>query len=185
YIVVSVPVSDVGQQYPPACDTSLRGGELVSGLERLLEVGKNARQTSSADAALHLFDSIPRGEGDAATVAVYVDHSEFDAAQRQGNMPPVYAWELAGNLTHFLEQDSMLPASIANTREHLGSAQPYTDVVRQMNNMLFNGRTLEDQRNADAARAAMQRLTQRVEAPVVLVRYFDSWGKMQNLPLAL
>ncbi|MFW0754723.1 TRAP transporter substrate-binding protein [Pseudomonas sp. H11T01] len=185
YIVVSLPVSDVGQQNPPACDTSLRGGELVSGLERLLEVGKSARQTSPTDAALHLFDSIPKGEGDPTTVAVFVDRSEFKTAKDQGKAPPVYAWELAGNLTHFLEQDSMLPASIASTRQHLKTPQPYTEVVRQMNNMLFNGRTPGDQRNADAARAAMQRLTKRVEAPVVLVRYFDPWGEMQNLPLAL
>ncbi|VVN77542.1 TRAP transporter substrate-binding protein [Pseudomonas fluorescens] len=185
YIVVSVPVGEVGQQDSQACDTSLRGGELVSGLERLLEVGKSARQTSPTDAALHLFDSIPKGEGDATTVAVFVDRSEFDAAQRQGKTLPVYAWELAGNLPHFLGQDSMLPASIANTRQKLKTPQPYTEVVRQINNVLFNGRTPADQRNADGARAAMQRLTQGVEAPVMLVRYFDSFGQMQNLPLAL
>lgn len=185
YIVVSVPVGEVGQKDPQACDTSLRGGELVSGMEQLLEVGKRARLSSPTDAALHLFDSIPRGEGDATTVAVFVDRSEFDAAQRQGKTLPVYAWELAGNLTHFLGQDSMLPASIASTRQRLETPQPYTEVVRQMNNILFNGRTPTDQRNADGARAAMQRLTQRIDAAVVLVRYFDSFGEMQNLPLAL
>ncbi|ANI55277.1 TRAP transporter substrate-binding protein DctP [Pseudomonas sp. DR 5-09] len=176
YIVVSVPVNKPGQNLE-GCDSRLKGGNLVSGVEHLMDLGRQGDQPFKADAALHLFDSIPEGEGSPSTVAVLVDRATYST---DGT---IYAWELGSYWKQF--QEKMLPNAVVSTHKRLRSAQPYSQVVQQFSNALFNGKEPEDQLEADGAQAALRKLGLRQDNPVLLVRYFDPWGEMQSLPLGL
>jgi TRAP-type C4-dicarboxylate transport system substrate-binding protein len=184
YLVISVPITANGEAGPGGCDAGVSGGQLVSGLSGLLDLGDVQAGNAPADAALHLFEA----NSDAAnrrTVAVYVDRKAFEDAEKKGETPPVYAWELNGNLSMFLEKQDMLPGSILEARDKLGDAQPYADVVTRMTNALFIGRNENDRRESIKAKAAMQELSARVASPILLVRYFDAQGTVQYLPLAM
>jgi C4-dicarboxylate-binding protein DctP len=186
YLVVSVSVNRPGET-EPRCRPGLQGGELISGLQGLLDIDDGGTAVARrADAALHLFDVESGGDQGGSTVAVYVDRSEFEAATAAARDPVLYAWELDTRLSDYLGLPAKLQQTIASARASFGKVDyPYGDVVRQMSAALFSGRTEEDQKTADAARAAMQQLAQRADAPIILARYFSAYGQMRYLPLAL
>ncbi|WP_449123370.1 TRAP transporter substrate-binding protein DctP [Pseudomonas sp. MPG01] len=176
YIVVSIPVNKLGQTQE-SCETGLKGGRLVSGIDHLMDLGRWGEQQFKADAALHLFDSIPVGEGPPSTVAVLVDRAAYST---DGT---IYAWELGSDWKQF--QEKMLPNALVSTHKRLRSAQPYSQVVQQFSNAFFSGKEPEDQVEADGAQVMLRKLGLRQDNPVLLVRYFDPWGEMQSLPLGL
>jgi len=184
YLVVSVPITTNGETGQDSCSTGVSGGQLVSGLSGLLELGDAHTGNAPADAALHLFEA-DSSVGNQRTVAVYVDREAFESAEKSGSKLPVYAWELNGNLSLFLRQQNMLPGSILEARDRLGDPQPYADVVKRMTNALFFGRSNQDTVESEKAKAAMRQLSARVSSPIVLVRYFDGGGRVQYLPLAM
>ncbi|MHC8391771.1 TRAP transporter substrate-binding protein [Pseudomonas sp. MDT2-39-1] len=184
YLVVSVPVTAKGEASSESCGAGVFGGQLVAGLSGLLELGDAHAGNAPADSALHLFEA-DSSVGNPRTVAVYVDRKEFEAAEKNGSNPPVYAWELKGNLSLFLGQQSMLPGSIIEARDRIGEPQPYADVVTRMTNALFIGRSDRDKEEAGKAKKAMQQLSAQASSPIVLVRYFDKVGRIQYLPLAM
>lgn len=185
YLIVNVPVKRSGEASPD-CAPGVHGGELVAGLQGLLDVGPGeVASAHNADAALHLFDVPPAGDEAPSTVAVYADRAAFEAAAAGGE-PPLLAWELDTRLSDFLGDPAKLQHSITLARDSFGKVEtPYGDVVRQLDAALFGGRTEDDRQAAEAARAAMRRIAQGAVAPVVLVRYFSSEGEMRYVPLAL
>lgn len=186
YLIVDMPVNSPGQA-EPHCNKRLKGGELVAGLEGLLNItGGGKSSDRPADSALHLFDTKSSGDAESSTVAVYVDRSEFEAAVTAGRKPVLYAWELGTKLSDYLGQPGKLPYAINRARRTFGEATyPYGDVVRQLGGVLFSGHTNEDRATGQAARLAMQQMAARVDSPVILARYFGEAGEMHYLPLAL
>jgi len=178
-IIVNVPVVAADGREVPHCDAAISGG-----LDTLLSLDTLSDPTR-ADAALHFFDMGGKGESSARTVAVYVDRSELEAANRNGDFPPVYAWTLKSELWRFLGQPNNLQQSITSAHGAIGKPRPYDTAVRQLSAAIFNARDRSEDAAAAHAKKSLQRLGGQDEPSVVITRYFDRNGAMQYLPLGL
>lgn len=178
-IIVNVPVVAANGHGVPDCKADISGG-----LDTLLSLD-TLNNPTQADAALHFFDIGSKGESDARTVAVYVARSELEAANRNGQSPPVYAWTLKSELSRFLGQPDKLQHSIASAHGAIDKPRPYDSAVRQLSAAIFNARDRSEDAAASHAKESLKQLGSLDEPPVVITRYFDRNGSMQYLPLGL
>lgn len=179
YLAISFPVA-AENQATPQCDQYARGGQLSAGLVGFLGDFANAKTTF--DAALHFFDVDDNGP---STVAVYLRRSEAEAAAREGKPVPLLAWQLDDHLAGLLSKDVALPAAITTAHSKITSSRPYEDVVGPMSRVIFSGRRSEDKDIAAQVRASLQSLSNEIDAPLILTRYFSQNGEMRYVPLAL
>ncbi|MFM0489692.1 hypothetical protein [Paraburkholderia graminis] len=185
YLAVTVPVARSDGSGAPKCRNGLEGGQLAAGLGNLLKLADASATAQRADVSIHFFDRPINNSATSTTVAVLIDRRAFEAAEKQGDTPPIYAWELKSQLSTFLTTPTQLQEAVAQARQNINSPQPFAEVVDHMSNAIFIGRNDDDRRNAEKAKAALKKLSGDQRAPIILTRYFDANGGMVYLPLAL
>jgi len=185
YLIKQIPISS-GSKKTRNCGTSKTGSNILNGgLVSLLDstIQRDSLQRSSpVSAALHIFEFNKR------SIAVFAE-----PAVNSRSSPEVYAWEMKSNISDYMQSSSGINLLIKDARTKIRNNadvadDAYMNVANELADTIFSGKRLsaiDHNQAAKKALAALKRIVETSERPVIFTKLENKNGELVLLPLRL
>jgi PQQ-dependent dehydrogenase (methanol/ethanol family) len=187
HLIYTVPIDNGSTKSDcrSAGSAALKGG-FATLLDPAFSIGPSNEQKSPIQAALHLFEI--KTEGRKQSFAIFIDKSLYSAPKpnQPNSERGVYAWRLGHWLSDYIGDPQGLPLRIARAWEKADkrNASAYAEAADELARKIFLAEP-SDQSRANAAKAALQALSQTHSSPVVMTRLIGAENQKLYIPLAL